>query len=77
MKFFIGFLIMIAGLLGGAYVGGWLMFVKPIIEVCKAYDAGTLTGLMVGIAVIKCLLAGAVGCTIFYTGLLIGRFFVD
>ena len=68
---------MIAGLLGGAYVGGWLLFVKPIIEVCKAYDAGTLTGLMVGIAVIKCLLAGAVGCAIFYTGLLIGRFFVD
>lgn len=30
-------------------------FIKPIITVCTAYDAGTLTGSMIGWTIIKCL----------------------
>lgn len=36
-------------------VGAWLLFIKPIIAVCAAYDAGTLTGSMIGWTIIKCL----------------------
>lgn len=39
----------------GIYAGGWLLFIKPIIVVCAAYDAGTLTGSMIGWTIIKCL----------------------
>ena len=76
MKRFIGNLIILAGILGGAYVGGWLMFIKPIIEACKAFDAGILTGLMIGTTIIKMLLAGTVGCAIYYIGVIIGCAFL-
>lgn len=54
--------------IGGLYVGGWLMFIQPIIEACKHFDAGTLTGLIVGTTVLKCIFASAVGCIIVYVG---------
>lgn len=73
MKDIIGILIMIAGILGGLYVGGWLMFLQPIIEACRAFDAGILTGLMVGITVLKCIFASTVGTIIAYVGIVIGN----
>lgn len=45
----------IVGIALGIYTGGWLLFIKPIIAVCAAYDAGTLTGSMIGWTIIKCL----------------------
>ena len=75
MKNIIGVLIMIAGILCGLYVGGWLMFIQPIIEACKAFDAGTLTGLMVGITVLKCIFASFVGSVVAYAGIIIGGTF--
>lgn len=45
----------IVGAALGIYTGGWLLFIKPIIAVCAAYDAGTLTGSMIGWTIIKCL----------------------
>lgn len=54
--------------MGGMYVGGWLMFIQPIIEACKHFDAGTLTGLIVGTTVLKCIFASAVGLLIVYVG---------
>ena len=54
--------------MGGLYVGGWVMFIQPIIEACKHFDAGTLTGLIVGTTVLKCIFASAVGCIIVYVG---------
>ena len=73
MKKFIGVLLIIAGICGGLYVGGWMMFIQPIIAACKSFDAGTLTGLIVGIAVLKCIFAGAVGSTIAWFGFAIGQ----
>lgn len=58
----------IAGVLGGAYVGGWLMFIQPIMTACKAYDAGTLTGTIIGVTVLKCIFAGVVFAVVFYIG---------
>lgn len=43
MKKIFGVLLMIAGVVGGLYVGGWMLFIQPIIEACQAFDAGTLT----------------------------------
>lgn len=68
MKVIIGWIILIGSIVGGLYVGGWAMFIQPIIEACMAFDAGTLTGLIVGTTVLKCLFAGAVGGIIIYIG---------
>lgn len=67
-KVIIGWLILIGSVVGGLYVGGWLMFVQPIIEACKAFDAGILTGLMVGTTVLKCIFASTVGALIIWIG---------
>lgn len=72
MKEIIGGLLIIAGIVGGLYVGGWLMFIKPIIEACKAFDAGTLTGTIVGFTVLKCIFASFVGSIIARVGLVLG-----
>lgn len=72
MRKLFGVLLIIAGVVGGLYIGGWLMFISPIIEVCKAFDAGTLTGMMVGVTVLKCIFAGTVGGVIAYFGYFFG-----
>ena len=72
MKNIIGNLLVVAGIIGGLYIGGWMMFITPIIEACKAFDAGTLTGAIVGITVLKCIFASAVGSVIAYLGILVG-----
>lgn len=77
MKRYIGMLFVIAGILGGLYVGGWVMFIKPIIDICKAFDTGMLTGLMVGHTVLKCMFAGAVGGIIYFIGVVIGYIFLQ
>lgn len=64
----LGWIVFIGSATYGVYVGAWLMFIKPIIELCKAFDAGTLTGLLVGTTVLKCLFASVVGWLIVYIG---------
>lgn len=73
----ISILILLAGIIGGLYVGGWLMFIKPIMACCAMFDAGTLTALAVGKTILCCIFASAVGGTIFYLGLLISRILVE
>lgn len=53
-------IVTIAGLVLAAYVGGWIMFIKPIIAACVAFDAGTLTAVMVGMTVLKVVFASVV-----------------
>lgn len=55
MKETLFWITIIVGAALGIYTGGWLLFIKPIIAVCAAYDAGTLTGSMIGWTIIKCL----------------------
>lgn len=71
-----GYSIMAIFILAGLYVGGWLMFVQPILEACQHFDAGTLTGTIVGITVLKCVFASTVGSLIAYVGVLFGGMFV-
>lgn len=51
-----------------AYVGLWLMFIKPIFDCCTAIDMGTLTGELVAISIVKCLFAGVAGSVIYMIG---------
>ena len=53
MKKIIGALIIIIGIVMGMYIGGWVMFVQPIIQACVAFDAGVLTGMIVGTTIFK------------------------
>lgn len=73
----IALLVLVVGFIGGGYVGGWLMFIQPITTACKAYDAGTLTGNIIGVTIINCLFAGTVFALIAFVGyalcILIGR----
>jgi hypothetical protein len=73
MKKLLGVLFIITGIIGGLFVGGWLMFIQPIISACKSFDAGTLTGTIVGITVLKCIFAGFVGGIIIFVGCVIGK----
>lgn len=70
-------LFFVIGIVGGLYVGGWLMFVQPIIEACKHFDSGTLTGLIVGTTVLKCVFSSVVGFAIYYVCALIGMVLDD
>lgn len=68
---------LLAGIVGSFYVGGWLMFIKPIMACCAAYDAGALTALMVGKTIITCLLASVASGVIFWIGFLVSRIFLE
>jgi len=77
MKIVIGILLMIAGAIGGLYIGGWLMFIQSILGVCQAFDSHTLTGTLIGWVVIKCLFASFVGGLIFWIGVILGNAIID
>ena len=72
-KVIMGWSVLIGSIVCGLYVGGWMMFIQPIIEACKAFDAGTLTGLIVGTTVLKCVFASAVGSIIVWIGAVIAN----
>lgn len=72
-RIFLGWLFYIVGIVGGLYVGGWLMFIKPIIEACQRFDAGTLTGMIVGTTVLKCIFANPIGLFVAYMGVALGN----
>ena len=63
-----GLLVFILSIVFGCYIGGWVMFIRPIIECCKAFDTGLLSGEMIGWTVVKCIFAGLVGSIIIYIG---------
>lgn len=73
----IGWVIIAASVIAGLYVGGWLMFVQPIMDACRHFDAGTLTGTIVGMTVLKCVFASFVGGLIATVGTTIGRILLN
>ena len=62
---------LIGGIVGSLYVSGWVMFIQPIIEACRHFDAGTLTGIIAGVTILKCIFASTVGIIIFYAGVIL------
>lgn len=77
MKEAIGYLLMIIGIAAGLYVGGWLMFIQPILEACRCFDAGTLTGTIVGVTILKCVFSGAIGSIIAWLGVVLGSVVIN
>lgn len=65
IKLYIAVGIMIIGAIAALYIGGWLMFINPIITACTAYDAGMLTGSLIMITVLKCIFSGVIGGAVF------------
>ena len=49
----IGSIIFVGSIVIALYVGGWSMFIQPILEACRHFDAGTLTGVIIGTTVLK------------------------
>ena len=68
MRKVLGWLILLAGIVGGLYVGGYLMFIKAILIACHAFDIGSLTAVLVGKTIIKCVFASVVGGLIAFAG---------
>lgn len=40
MKRLIGFLLVVVAIVGGIYIGGWLLFCKPIADIITVVTAG-------------------------------------
>lgn len=57
-------LVFAVGLILAVYFGLWVMFIKPIMAACAAFDAGTLTGVMIGKTILKCIFASAAASVI-------------
>lgn len=76
-KDFLAYSIVIIGIILGLYVGGWIMFIKPIMSCCYAFDAGVLTVADVGVAAIKCVFASFVGYIIFLIATITATFIRD
>lgn len=68
MRKVLAWLILLAGIVGGLYVGGWLMFAKAILVACHAFDIGSLTAVLVGKTILKCVFASAFGGLIAFAG---------
>lgn len=76
MKKILGILIMIMSVIGGLYVGGWCMFIQPIMTACKAFDAGMLTGTIIGMTILECMFASCVGSLIYVIGHYVGMYII-
>lgn len=56
-----GFLLVLAGIVLGVYVGLWLMFIGGIIQVIDAINANPTPALDVALGVCRIVFAGGVG----------------
>ena len=74
--YYLGWLVVILGAILGIYIGGYLMFIKPIVECLTLFDMGILTGSKIGWTILKCFFAGTIGGLIFAIGYYIGLIFI-
>ena len=65
-KMILGMISYCLGFVFALYVGGWILFIQPIIELFEAYQKGTIGVLLVAVCIIKIVLsttiAGFVWC---------------
>ena len=71
MRNIIAILIFGVSVIAAIYFGGWVLFVHPIITCCAAFDAGTLTAMMLGISILKCIVAAGVASILVYVGAIV------
>lgn len=68
----LSWIVTIGSILLGIYIGGWLLFVSPIISLVLGFQAGSLTAGLIGWSIVKIVSAGFVGTIIGYVGFIIG-----
>lgn len=56
----LGVLVLVGSIGIAGYVGIWEMFCEPIINACQHFDAGTLTGTIIAVTILKCAFASTV-----------------
>lgn len=71
MRNFIGVVAIFISCILGLYVGGWLMFLKPIIYFVAAFNTGTLTWISVILSIVKIILALPICGAIAYIGVIV------
>lgn len=57
LKNIIATIFILGGIILGYVIPGWYLFINPVLEVCKAFDAHNLTLTLTTISVIKVLFA--------------------
>lgn len=65
IKPIVAILLILLGIAGGIYVGAWLMLSKPIIACLTAFDAGSITAVIVGTTILKCIFSVPTGVLVF------------
>ena len=68
----IGGLIVIASWVLAGYIGLYSMLIQPILSTFVAFDAGYLTGMIIGETILKCIFATTAFGLIAYIGSMIG-----
>lgn len=77
MRDIIAIIILALSFILAAYVGLWLMFIDPILYACSCFDAGMLTGTVIGITILKCVFASPVAGIILFIGAGISNIIID
>ena len=77
MKPLIGLLMIIAGIVLGIYVGGYLMLFKGVLQIIEQIQAEQLIAAKVAWGVVKILFAGAVGSACAYVLIIPGRVLIN
>lgn len=72
MRYVIGILLIVAGVLAGLYVGLWLMFIGGIIQVINAVKANPTPAIDVAWGVVRIIFASLVGWGIAAIGIGLG-----
>jgi hypothetical protein len=75
-KFF-GTVIMILGVMLGLYIGGYVLFVKPIIDIVGTISSGDWNGGIIAWGILKMVCASIVGVLIGYFTVFVGAIIYD
>lgn len=65
-KTWFGALLMIIGIILGAYVGGWWAFVGGVMQIIAALQVVPVSAVGIGVGLLKVVSAGALGILTFY-----------
>lgn len=76
MRNVLGLLIIIASVLFGVYVGGWVLFVGGIVQVIEAIKATPVEALGIAVGILRVVVAMAVGTLIAAAGVFFGARFI-
>ena len=77
MRNIVANVVLVLSFILAAYVGLWVMFIDPILYACSCFDAGTLTGTVIGTTVLKCVFASPIAGVILFVGMLVRDYIGD